>query len=385
MNSNLNIASLEKEQDKKTIRNLLVIGDSQSDRGLFFSGERIGTLFVLLLRTFYRSPKNRFTNGLNWVDHLAANFLNQFTINDLYNNESLRSDDIEDAIIAKDLRIRNKIGRFDFDDTKMISYQSEDFLRCYAEGGLTNHNYAYSLFSKAVTTRKIVPHLSDKIKQIKQDDKDRSLLQKKETLIIIWSGTNDIGLVNDSFDQFYKDKIYLSIKSLEENMDELIQSGYCHFLLFNTPDGTLSPRFKQFTKEELTSLKQTLDYFNAKLQKLVMRMRLYYPECTFNIFDINAKFINLFSNTDAYGLDNCKKNTCYVKSPDYKPVTIFGKPQPAPGYFFWDEVHPTTYVHHLIANMVDKNIRSLYDVQPPNYRAKKNESQRHTQIPSLKN
>lgn len=379
---------------KRTIRHLIVIGDSLTDRGVFYSGERIGTKLLLAVRMFSPSPQGRFTNGWVWLDYLATNFINQFSIkkilkektvdehdslnlamaNDIPKKHFYTSDDISDAIISKDKNIQDFIQSYTLRDPKVIPYHSKSFVRCYAEGGLCNHNYNYKLFSKSLLARLLVPYLSNKVDDINADDQARTLKEKQETLSLIWSGMNDISLVNKLIETEYHEKIRLSVNSLKENIETLMQSGYCHFLLFNAPDATLAPRFIESKADEMKTFKECITTFNLYLRLLLITLKQQYPNCSFEMYDANAQLKNIFDKPSVHGLDETKINKSYLKSSECIPVTVLGTPQPGKGYAFWDDVHLTTSVHEIIARDVEAYLHSRYQIEPPLHHEKKSVS-----------
>jgi phospholipase/lecithinase/hemolysin len=368
----------QQNSEKINISHLIVIGDSLTDRGIFYAGERMGTR--LARRYFSDSPKGRFTNGWNWVDYLATSLINQFSIKSLIEQKQRRnkydyldlatkksrpkkhihdSEDLLQAIIKKDQQIKKVIGSYHLKDSRQIPYHDEPFVRCYSEGGLCNHNYSKQLFSKYISERLVVPYLSEKISAIKADDQ-KKLHNKKETLSIIWSGTNDFGLVNDpTVVSKEKKRVQLSIESLRQNIKALIDAGYCHFLLCNAPDATLAPRSNRLPKEKLMPLKNCIEVFNLNLSKLLGQFKETYPSCSFVLYDAHAEFQKIFENPDAHGLDKSKIDKCHVDSCDSSD------PQSSQGYSFWDGLHPTSRIHYVIAHHMEEIIRSKYQIIPP--------------------
>lgn len=55
-----------------------------------------------------------------------------------------------------------------------------------------------------------------------------------------------------------------------------------------------------------------------------------------------------------------------MTSPDFRAMEKVGDVQPASGYFYWDNVHPTTRVHAIIAEEVEKRVRVKYLIKSPN-------------------
>ena len=352
---------------KKVIKNLIIIGDSLSDRGVMYGATRIGSKLLSLLGLLNKSPFNRFTNGYAWTDHLAANLANKFTVKDLvkktsHDTKKTNSTDIADGIITHDKKIRKQVDRYTLNDPLQIRYQNQEFIRSYCEGGLSNHQYPFSFFQLGyhTATRLVVPYLSNKLSEIKKDDQDRIQQNKQETLTILWSGTNDLGLVNDSNEKEYTGKVHSAIDSLGKSIEELIQSGYCYFLLLNIPDPAQAPGFK-----ETKPLIEASQYYNKKLWQLRQNLHEQYPHCHFDLFDINLHLQKIVNHPEAYYLDKSKIKDGYLTSSDFKPIKKSGDLQPASGYLFWDTVHPTTHVHSIIARKVEKMIRTKYVIEPP--------------------
>jgi len=353
---------------KPIIRNLLIIGDSLSDRGQFMACKRLGTWLISLL--FPKIPQNRFTNGLVWVDYLGMSLANKFIINDRHRKGfreevKLNSEDIADGIISNDKRVRKAINRYHLKDPKQILYQDMDFIRSYAEGGLSNHNYNYKLCSHPFT-RLLIPYLSNKMTEIKKDDLHRAAENKQETLTIFWSGVCDISLVNNPLDKDYTQKVSLSIESLKKSTEELIKTGYCHFIFITSPDPKFSPRANKYSADELKIASDATQHFNDELKILKQKLKETHPNCSVDINDINPQIQKILEDPEAYFLDKTKIKESYFHSPDYKPIKKVGDIQPAAGYLFADEVHPTTKGHFIIAQNVENMIRSRYQLEAPN-------------------
>ena len=182
------------------ISHLVLMGDSLSDRGTM--DHRY--LFDLLPMRFLsglkgKSPDGRFTNGFTWSDDILAIFANQFGIKQLEKkkkpasaNESELVDalldlelgkktvtrrgqigtdgtDISDGVIDGDPVIKSIVDKsYNLDNNLKVDYEGQTLARTFAEGGLTAHNYAWSL-SNSVSrffSRLILATLGEKRKKL---------------------------------------------------------------------------------------------------------------------------------------------------------------------------------------------------------------------------
>lgn len=353
-------------QNRPVISQIITMGDSLSDRGMMNKKKLFGFIpmsFVSGLSGV--SPDGRFTNGLAWDDHLAATMASKFTIDEIRHLSHYDATDIVDAIIAKDKRFTSQIQHnYNLDDEDEVRFRNRHFIRTYNEGGLTSYNYAWkpSVSIKRFFSRLILSNLKDMQKLLIKNNNEFKIpeSERAKSLIIEWSGANDLITVNAKPS---KKEVDLAIKERIKNARELYQYGYRHFILFNMPDLSLTPRYQAKSLAEQQDASKWCDYFNRKLQVACNRLKLDFPDASIRVFDINEQFRDMFQHPHKYRLDPAKIRTPYTTSPDF--VLNKDGTSPANGYMFWDDVHPTADVHWLLADRFYTTYQFLYDFHSP--------------------
>ena len=125
-------------------------------------------------------------------------------------------------------------------------------------------------------------------------------------------------------------------------MDQLAQSQAMHILVLNLPDlgavpATLgTPEAAQATAFSIN--------FNAELGNMLNMFRSDHPQIGVYEFDIFVLFAAVRNDPAAFGFNNVDD-----PSPDFAIPDNFD----GAGYVFWDDIHPTTQMHALIADQVD--------------------------------
>lgn len=398
---------------KRQISNLVLMGDSLSDRGTMKKRRLFGLIPMSLLAGLAgKSPQGRFTNGFAWSDYVATSMANKIIITEARRNhefESLERDsagldaddiitgryghkkrdksklddtDIADAVIF-DSRFNHHIEHsYNLDDDMYIWYENRLLVRSYDEGGLTSHDYSWkpSTSISRFFSRLILPTLADKRKMIFEYDikHDVSEAQKEQTLLVEWSGANDLITVNKTPSRKI---VKRAVRDRIENARKLIENGYCNVVLVNMPDIALTPRFQNKTGEEGEESRQNAhvmsEYFNRKLQKECEKLQAQYGDKVMvEVFDLNTIFTQVINDTKsgtgkyAGKFDVDKLNTPFQDSDDFHIDD--NNTSEATGYPFWDDVHPTADFHAILADEVYEIYKSKFDfVQPEAEDAKK--------------
>jgi phospholipase/lecithinase/hemolysin len=366
------------------ISHIVMMGDSLSDRGTLNNRYLFGFIPMRWLSGLAnKSPKGRFTNGYTWSDALCAKIISRFIIDDftqhprskkhLYQDSTDIADnvlhkrnvnksipqcdftDTSDAVITGDYRIFNKINYgYRLNNNLRVQYQGVDFVRHYMEGGLTAHDYSWSP-SKSLSrffSRLILSTLTDQRIKLLNDDLYRAISrqQKAETLVIEWSGANDLITVNEKPS---KPEVDNAIKARINNAIELIKNGYRHITLLNLPNFALTPRYQLQTTQERDEAAYYCDYFNQQLVLKCKRLQDDYPYCSIQIYDVNRLFDQLYQHPEKHGFDKVKMRVPYVDSADFY-IHPNGT-SPSLGYMFFDDIHPSADVHtQLAAKLYEK-------------------------------
>lgn len=347
------------------ISHVVMLGDSLSDRGTMDHRRLFGMIPMdRIIGLNHTSPDGRFTNGFVWTDYLAARLSNKFLITDFKREQGLDSTDIADGVVDRDSRIVPDIEQsYTLDKDRVVDFKGKNLIRCYDEGGLTAHDYRGTLDKSmgVFFSRLIVSTLEEKRHQLLADDAKQALSMehKAKTLVIEWSGANDLILANDSPSS---KAVILAVNARIENVKELIKNGYCHFVLFNLPDISCTPRFQAKSKQEQENAKFCTNELNLRLARACHDLAKTYPHCSIDVFDVYHTFEALYQNPEPL-FSKDKLKVPYNTSKDFKITPE--DTSPAAGYMFWDEVHPTANMHAQLAQHFCQTITSEYEFQKP--------------------
>ncbi|CAM2941831.1 SGNH/GDSL hydrolase family protein [Legionella worsleiensis] len=352
--------------EPQQIKNIIMMGDSLSDRGTMYKSVAFGCIPLSGSTGLKgKSPDERFTNGLVWSDHVSAKIASDFTIKRLEKRKHLDHTDIADAVIAHDRKVINAVRNDYFlDDDRFINYKGRLWVRSYCIGGLMAHSYKWALSTSIVRffTRLVVSSLSEMREAILDYDKKHriSYQHKAETLVIEWSGANDLVTVNAKPSLEEVDK---AIIARMNNIKKLIEVGYRNFIVINLPNLALTPRFQSKSQAKRDEAQQCTEYFNSELQKACEDLMQDYPYCSVDAFDMNAMFEKIYHNPERYFFDKDKLQTPYTTSVDFNDP-LDGISQ-ARGYLFYDDLHPSADAHALLASYFYDKLALKYELIEP--------------------
>ena len=161
----------------------------------------------------------------------------------------------------------------------------------------------------------------------------------KDTLFVIWIGGNDC---------LFEDRDYqISANNVKEALARLTEAGAMHILVLNLPDlGTIPAGRDQPAAIEKTEFSLN---FNAELVNMLDEFSVNYPGIGFYETDIYSFFKKIRNDPAAYGFTNVTD-----PSPNFDLPNNFNDA----GHLFWDDIHPTTRMHALIADQVFKDLKS---------------------------
>ncbi|KTD35676.1 putative thermolabile hemolysin [Legionella moravica] len=369
------------------ISSFVVLGDSLSDRGTLNKRYAAGVLPMRIVSGLSsKSPRGRFTNGFLWGDYVTASTAEQFQIDSVrkklnLDKSALSNADISDYFISNHLSLGNhKLCDFSLNNDKHVLFQGQRFARFYCEGGLTSHNYSGDFTFNLVLwfTRLLLSHLSSKVNLLIQDDKAHKIsrAEKLETLVIEWSGANDLITVNSEPTHLEVDK---AIADRIANMENLIKHGYRNLLLFNLPDLGLTPRYQAKSKALRNNAAECSAYFNAqlelKVQELNNKYLKSYPNLYLSVYDVSGLFNEVYNNPKAYDFDETKIKTPYITSDEFKknqknPEEKAKHTSPSEGFMFWDDVHPTADMQAWLGDKFNEKYREIFNFVPPAKKAR---------------
>lgn len=151
------------------------------------------------------------------------------------------------------------------------------------------------------------------------------------TLVVVWAGANDIIHATSPTD------ISTAVTGELTAIQRLISAGATDLLIANLPPLGAIPRFNM-TSNAATATAGS-QAFNTGLASGLAALPAANPSVTLNLkaFDVFSLFQSVIANPSTNGLVNVtgKSQADLTVNPDQ--------------YFFWDDLHPTTTVHHLLA------------------------------------
>lgn len=160
------------------------------------------------------------------------------------------------------------------------------------------------------------------------------------SLYVVFAGAND--LVNG------QTNVSVPVNSLNASIDSLIAAGARRFLVFNLPLLGNTPRYHGLvsTRDEFNTLSQQ---YNSDLAAMLDTVQDNHPAVTLYRFDVSTIFGQLLANPALFGLANATDPAApglALGATSYDTNLIAPNPNE---YVFWDDLHPTTAVHSILA------------------------------------
>lgn len=350
-----------------TVDRFIILGNSTSDRGTFMKRKLFGFISMRWVASiFKKTHADRFTNGHTWADDFSAMIASRFLADHFLNEHKHinRDTDIADAIITRDHQVVDEISQaYHLNNDKNVSYKNSAFCRMYAEGGLTSADYRckFTINPLNEIPRLIVSCLEKQRRKLFADnDKNHvSDAVKAKTLVIEWTGGNDLITVNSKPDQ---QAATAAINARIDNLLALIKHGYRNFVLFTLPDLSVTPRFQHASAADRSNAATISQHFNEELKRRCAELKYTMPEISLDVFDINTTLTKVLASPESYGFDRDKTAAEFIDSDDYKKNKN-NKTLPASRYLFWDDVHPSAHVHALLAAEFYQEFSKLYHLR----------------------
>jgi phospholipase/lecithinase/hemolysin len=293
--------------ETNNVDDLYVFGDSLSDIGNTYTLSTLPIVGDLIPDTPPSPPyfDGRFTNGPTWVEMLAEDL------------------DVEDLTASTDLSI---FGSF--------------------EGGTVDRsvNFAYGGAETEGNTglRALLPDLLDQVAQFTQDSDRAGQMADAEDLFVVWAGANDY-----LFDASAKPKDV--VNNIIESVEELYDRGARNFLVPNLPDLGKTPGAIEshaingdeivHSSEKLTKL---TDRHNKRLARELENLEDDLSgDIKITTLDVNSLFDRLIEQPQDFGITTIDRPFLDESNP-----TMGDSPD---RYLFWDDIHPTAFVHRILA------------------------------------
>lgn len=208
-----------------------------------------------------------------------------------------------------------------------------------------------------------------------------------ETVFFLFSGNNDYINVlyfednyNTAVMSTYIDNV---IAGMGASVSKLMQAGARRFVVMGVPHLGDTPRYKQTADRDV--LNAAADVHNERLRNRLQEWQKLYPDADFLFIDMGEYFERVLKNPDVYGFTNTTQACIDVKLPMYdafrsspfannyvlryaqvvnyraehfaagdKNYHVCNTPE---SYLFWDEIHPSTRAHSVLAYEVCQSMR----------------------------
>ncbi|MGD9876618.1 MULTISPECIES: SGNH/GDSL hydrolase family protein [Desulfococcus] len=175
------------------------------------------------------------------------------------------------------------------------------------------------------------------IEQVTSYTAAKALPLSHDSLFIIWIGGNDFLNGNGDFQN--------AVDNINRAMERLAALEAQHILLLNLPDlGAIPDTLGTSDATPATAFSLN---FNAELVKMIDRFSIDHPEVTLYEFDVFSFFAAVQKDPAAFGFSNVTE-----PSPNFQIENNFD----GAGHLFWDDRHPTTAMHALLADRVSANL-----------------------------
>lgn len=380
---------MQSHNPKKPIANIVMMGDSLS-RGTLNHSKLLGFIPMSIITHFAaKTHHNRFTNAETWDDDFGASMVAELFLRNLRDEDRQRfgldvepdsekgkEEAIEDADLADDLIVGRHPAREDSEavinlsnDKRIPFCSSQDYMRTYCQGGLTAHDWrrdrSHSIAE--LGSREILATLKDKRKELIADDRraKRTPEEKEQTLIVEWSGGNDLITVNAKPTMVEANK---AIEARIQNVRQLIARGYRNFVLFELPDLSLTPRFAEKSAEEAEDALNVVEYFNQQLRNrcaaLLEDRTIKEAGVSLDVFGVNKLLRDVHHHPAKYGFTDVEHP--FVDSPEYQHENAERSPLSSQGHMFWDDIHPTGHMHAMLAESFTDWCSDSYEfIDPP--------------------
>ncbi|ORY99411.1 GDSL lipase/esterase [Syncephalastrum racemosum] len=208
--------------------------------------------------------------------------------------------------------------------------------------GVDLYDYAYS---GATEDNANVPRSAPDVGQQIQNYQTHSPLNPTSTLYVLWIGTNDIHdiFVDTSTDDTTKyQKMQRVVSGIRSDMINLSSvSGASQFLIMGLAPIDHLPLFGGASPADRDRLTQLILEYNAQLQALTKELGQQRTSAVF--FDSYSLFQALLSSPGEY---NIADTVHACKTDQSRCQSVQGR------YLWWDDWHPTTLTHRVIAEDV---------------------------------
>ncbi|KAL7752989.1 hypothetical protein RI367_001440 [Sorochytrium milnesiophthora] len=185
-----------------------------------------------------------------------------------------------------------------------------------------------------------VPSIRDQVQAFLQQN--QSLSDSAATLYIVWGGLNDLQydlqrlITPGQHDVLSRFPVQVA-QQVGQVAQTLVDSGAGAVAVFNLPDPSAAPLLRRYPATHRAASSSLVLDFNRQLKEAV-------PQGV-KVIDVHTLFAAAVDQLDKHGLQNVAESCL---------AGYYSTCRDAHTYMFWDDVHPTTRSHEILAqNLVD--------------------------------
>ncbi|MCR9192438.1 MAG: SGNH/GDSL hydrolase family protein [Gammaproteobacteria bacterium] len=168
-----------------------------------------------------------------------------------------------------------------------------------------------------------------------------------ETALVLWIGANDY-LVHPAANEA---DIEAVITAIEASLQRLVDHGAHRVLVVGLPNLGESPFARELDAvDQLSKITQT---HNQLLKEMVVKLQTQYRDLDWVYLDVDRLFVDLKAHPEQYGLTHIEEKCLHLRPQQQGLAVMQAEDQgQCLGYLFFDQLHPTTAVHQLLAHAV---------------------------------
>ncbi|MGP1384778.1 MAG: SGNH/GDSL hydrolase family protein [Thainema sp.] len=303
------------EASAATFNQIFVFGDSLADPGNLFQAS--GGLVP-------QTPPyaQRFSNGPVWVEYLA----------DSLNLDPIRATDFLSG----------------------LPLNGEDGVNFAVGGASTGTNLANFPLPLGVLSQ---------VESFEQLVSSNVLQPADDALYIYVAGGNDIAANLAGTPGFADISTFLS--NTTAALQDLINIGAQNILVSNVPDLGATPRFNGLPSAGVIT--NIVNSYNQSLAAILDSLSLSNPTANLIGFDLNGLFGDAIANPTNYGFMNVT-DACLSGFDSFPPDDSFNICDAPDSYLFWDNFHPSTAAHAIVADVALAQLHEPEAVPEPSVR-----------------
>jgi phospholipase/lecithinase/hemolysin len=278
---------------KQQFSSVIYQGDSLTDKGNFKQSHPLISHAAPTLG-INMGAEDRFTNMYNWADFLDAHLASKAVIHNY-----AKGGNQQDKNRLADFIITHPAAQeFNVNADASCRFRGVPLTRNLAQGGATAGSTAQ--WSQKIANRFILDNI-DAQRQMLFQQHDMEL---DKALYIEWSGANDLATINTPNVTSAAE----AVASRMQNMRNIIASGGKIGLLFNLPDLSETPRYRNQEPAIKSNAKFCTQYYNELLKlevdKLKAELKVTNPDVRVELFDVNSVVSACLGNLASIGFSD---------------------------------------------------------------------------------